>query len=230
MFMFIPRFVFLPKHVLAFLLLLNLSFLSACSNQTPKPLTFVVSEASGAVFALANERQSLASGFFVAPDLLLTNRHVHADGALFLLHSNGDKTLLKRLAVDKKHDIALYQSVGFRVQQPLLLALNLPSVATSVVALGNPFGAGIAASAGIVSALPHAGQSQPLLQTDAAVNAGNSGGPLLNQQGQVVGMVSRRGAVGSGIGFAVPNKVLSAFLQRVIEPAKYPDLPAATSP
>lgn len=207
-------FVAISQFGTIFLVLVS-ALLTSCATPSRAPLTHVVNDAADAVYALADERHSLGSGFFVSRELLLTSHHVKQQGQLFLLHADGSKTLLERVSIDDQNDLALYRALAFSSQTHLSLSSTTPLVGESVVALGNPFGIGIAASAGIVSALPHRHQAKPRLQTDAAVNSGNSGGPLLNAQGKVIGMISDRGAVGTGIGFAIPAPILSAFLASV---------------
>jgi serine protease Do len=87
-----------------------------------------------------------------------------------------------------------------------------------VVAIGNPFGLASSVSLGIVSAKArdiHAGPFDEFLQTDAAINPGNSGGPLFNLQGEVVGINTAIIGQGSGIGFAVPSRLVQSLLPQL---------------
>lgn len=186
-----------------------LGLLQACTGaETDRPSVARLTES---VIAVGNDRAAIASGFIVEGGWLLTNDHVSRSGPLYIVHADGSRTLLVRQFSDPTNDIAVYAS---EASLPTLsLSTQEPSVGETVLALGNPLGLGITATRGIVSALPKTIGKANLLQTDAAINPGNSGGPLLNDSGHVVGMVTSRGAVGSGIGFAVP----AAFLRRVID-------------
>ena len=186
--------------------------LSGCQSLNNTNFVRPIGIAEKAVFAVTTESNQLGSGFFVGPQLFVTTQHVANGGPLNLLLADKRQIRLTYLASDKKMDLALYQTTNFSVERSLVAYADLPPVGTDVVALGNPFGSGMAASRGIISARPHTGQSVGLLQTDAAVNAGNSGGPLINAQGQFVGMIISRGAIGSGIGYALPAKSIIDFV------------------
>merc|ERR1712203_545461 len=97
------------------------------------------------------------------------------------------------------------------------------------VVLGNPLGLQNTCTLGIVSSLDRStGETgfdwmrHPLLQTDAAVNQGNSGGPLLNEIGEVIGMISMRAMFGEGIGFATPVDTISKALPALMKQQKVP--------
>jgi serine protease Do len=121
--------------------------------------------------------------------------------------------VLKRSDV---HDLALLEFDRPAGVPGLELAAAAPRVGQWVVAAGNPFGLGPAASVGIIGATPgtlgREGPLAELIQTDAAINPGNSGGPLLNLHGEVVGVVSASASPGQGIGFAVPAAALRTLL------------------
>ncbi len=190
-------------------LLVFIGLLHACAGENPH--SFSIVRVADSVVSIGNDQAAIASGFMVEGGWLLTNHHVSKAGPLYIVHPDGGRTLLALRSSDPANDIAVY------VTEVSLPELNLTtqesSVGDPVTALGNPLGLGITATRGIVSALPRAIGKTNLLQTDAAINPGNSGGPLLNESGEVVGMVTSRGAVGSGIGFAVPV----TFLHRAIE-------------
>ena len=160
-------------------------------------------------------RQGLGSGFIVSPDgYIVTNAHV-VDGATEVTVKLTDRRefTAKVVGEDKRTDIALIK-IDAKNLPALDLAAN-PEVRRGewVVAIGSPFGFENSVSAGVVSgvhrALPN-GQMVPFIQTDVAVNPGNSGGPLLNAKGQVVGVnsqiYSRNGGF-MGLSFAIPADV-----------------------
>lgn len=184
---------------------------AACAAE-PR-LESVIGEAAQSVVSISDGTSTIGSAFAVAADgWLVTNAHVAGThGARYLVRRDGSLQALERGAADPDGDVALLRAPG-AVLAPLAFRDHRPAVGETVLALGNPFGLGITASRGIVSALPDA-IGNPLLQTDAAVNAGNSGGPLLDRYGRVLGMVTSRGAVGSGIGFAVPAERIRNLLR-----------------
>ncbi len=159
--------------------------------------------------------QGMGSGFIVSPDgYIVTNAHV-VDGASEVTVKLTDRRefTAKVVGSDKRTDIAL-----IKIEAKDLPALDIsskPDVRRGewVIAIGAPFGFENSVSAGVVSgvhrALPN-GQMVPFIQTDVAVNPGNSGGPLLNAKGQVVGVNSQiysRSGGYMGLSFAIPTDV-----------------------
>ncbi len=170
--------------------------------------------------------QSLGSGFIIDPSgYVVTNNHV-IDGADEITVTLQDGTSLKATLVgrDESGDIALLQ---VKPDKPL------PSVAFAdsdkarvgewVIAIGNPFGLGGSVTAGIVSARGrniHQGPYDDFIQTDAAINQGNSGGPLFNMDGEVVGMntaIYSRSGGSIGIGFSIPSKMVKNIVAQLRE-------------
>lgn len=159
--------------------------------------------------------QGMGSGFIVSPDgFIVTNAHV-VDGASEVTVKLTDRRefTAKVLGSDKRTDIALIKIEARNL--PALEIANAPDVRRGewVIAIGAPFGFENSVSAGVVSgvhrALPN-GQMVPFIQTDVAVNPGNSGGPLLNSKGQVVGVNSQiysRSGGYMGLSFAIPTDV-----------------------
>ncbi len=155
------------------------------------------------------------SGFVVSEEgWIVTNAHVVAaarDGVVAIRYSDGTQVRARVLAVDRLHDLAVLQP-GEREGSVPALPLASPSevrVGQSVLAYGSPFGLEGTLTQGIVSArrdLPtREGRIEGVIQTDAAVNPGNSGGPLANSRGQVIGVNT---AILSRTGGFVPNHVL----------------------
>jgi serine protease Do len=168
-------------------------------------------------------RRSLGSGVIVdASGIILTNAHVVGTGReIWAVLEGGAELPAKVLGQDPKSDLAVLQVTP--QDKPSLVAARLGDsaqlkVGDWVLALGNPFGQGMTASAGVIMAregsrLP-AGQEGywAFLQTDAAITAQNSGGPLVNVQGEVVGINLARGADDSRLGFAVPINLARKIL------------------
>jgi len=159
--------------------------------------------------------QGMGSGFIVSPDgYIVTNAHV-VDGASEVTVKLTDRRefTAKVIGADKRTDIALVKIEAKNL--PALEISGSPDVRRGewVIAIGAPFGFENSVSAGVVSgvhrALPN-GQMVPFIQTDVAVNPGNSGGPLLNSKGQVVGVNSQiysRSGGYMGLSFAIPTDV-----------------------
>ncbi|HEY1325621.1 MAG TPA: Do family serine endopeptidase [Casimicrobiaceae bacterium] len=159
--------------------------------------------------------RGVGSGFIVSPDgYIVTNAHVVDDATEVTVKLTDRREFTaKVIGADKRTDIAL-----IKIDAKNLPALDLsspPPVEKGewVIAIGSPFGFENSVSAGIVSGLHRAlpgGQMTPFIQTDVAVNPGNSGGPLLNTAGQVVGVNSQiysRSGGFMGLSFAIPADV-----------------------
>ena len=164
---------------------------------------------------LPRKVSSLGSGFVIDPSgLVVTNNHV-IEGADEIIINFTDGTKLKVVKIlghDPKTDLALLK---VEPKKPLKAVIFGDSgkmrVGDWVMAIGNPFGLGGSVTVGIISATKrdiNAGPYDDFLQTDAAINRGNSGGPLFNMDGQVIGVntaiISPTGG-SIGIGFAVPS-------------------------
>jgi len=161
--------------------------------------------------------QSLGSGFIIDPSgLVVTNNHV-IEGADQITVTLQDGTTMKATVVgrDETGDIALLR---VKPDKPLPAVSfgdsDKERVGDWVLAIGNPFGLGGSVTAGIVSAQGrniHQGPYDDFIQTDAAINQGNSGGPLFNMDGQVVGMntaIYSRSGGSVGIGFSIPSNMV----------------------
>jgi serine protease Do len=175
----------------------------------------------------ARKVSSLGSGFVVDPKgYIVTNNHVIEGASEIVVNfANGSKLVAKLVGADTKTDIALLKveptkplkSVAFGDSRKM-------RIGDWVMAIGNPFGLGGSVSVGIVSARNrnlNAGPYDNFLQTDAAINRGNSGGPLFNMYGEVVGVntaiYSPSGGGSVGIGFAVPTELASHVVMQLKE-------------
>jgi serine protease Do len=170
------------------------------------------------------EMTSLGSGFVIDPKgYVVTNYHVVAQAETVSVVFSDDTTLKARVVgADPKTDLAL-----LKVEPKTPLAYvsfgdsDALRVGDWVVAVGNPFGLGGSVSAGIVSARGrniNAGPFDDFIQTDAAINRGNSGGPLFNRKGEVVGINSAiYSPTGSNIGisFAVPSVLAKPVIDQL---------------
>jgi S1-C subfamily serine protease len=165
------------------------------------------------------EGSGAGTGIVVSTDgKVLTNAHVVADATTIEVMLPGETTPRAATVVkqDTAHDVALLQITGASGLKPARLATATPKVGDDVVAIGNALAleGGMTVTRGIVSATGRSiqtdsGSLQNLVQTDAAISSGNSGGPLVDAAGAVVG-INSAGAVSSAsvnaenIGFAIP--------------------------
>ena len=172
---------------------------------------------------------SLGSGFVISPDgIIITNNHV-IDNADEIEINFSDGRVLEATLVgrDRDTDLAVLK-VNSRTPLPFvdLADSDHAEVGDWVIAIGNPFGFGGSVSAGIISARNrdlNSGRSDDFIQTDAAINRGNSGGPLFNLGGEVVGVntaiISPTGG-SVGIGFSVPSNLVKRISKQLIEHGK----------
>ena len=170
--------------------------------------------------------QSLGSGFVIdASGIIVTNNHVIADADEIIANfADGTKLQAEVVGRDPKTDLAV-----LKVQPDTpLKAVELTDeedlrVGDWVMAIGNPFGFGGTVTVGIVSALErdiNSGPYDKFIQTDASINRGNSGGPLFNLEGEVVGIntaiISPTGG-SIGIGFAIPSELALPVIDQLRE-------------
>ena len=168
--------------------------------------------------------RSLGSGVIVRSNgVIVTNAHV-VKGAqeLRVILSDRREFEAKVIAEDKESDLAILQidTKGERLPVLPIDAGNSLEVGDLVLAIGNPFGVGQTVTSGIVSALGRTQVSDlaSFIQTDAAVNPGNSGGALVDMDGQLVGVntaIFSRSGGSNGIGFAIPGELV----QRAVDSA-----------
>jgi serine protease Do len=169
---------------------------------------------------------SLGSGFIIdASGFVVTNNHVieNADEITVITHDN-EEFKAKLIGTDEKTDLALLK---IEAGKPLPYVnwgnSDQTRIGDWVLAIGNPFGLGGSVTAGIVSARQrdiNAGPYDDFLQTDASINRGNSGGPMFNMDGEVVGINSAiyspsGGSV--GIGFAIPSNLAKPIIDQIRE-------------
>jgi serine protease Do len=170
----------------------------------------------------------LGSGFIVTPDgTVLTNAHV-VDGAEEVTVKLSDKREFKAkvLGLDKASDVAVLKIDAKNLPTVKIGTTTQTQVGEWVLAIGSPYGFESSASAGIVSAksrnLPD-GSYVPFIQTDVAVNPGNSGGPLFNMNGEVIGINSQiysRSGGYQGLSFAIPIEVAMNVEKQIVAHGK----------
>ena len=174
----------------------------------------------------ARQAQSLGSGFVIDPTgIVITNNHVVGDAnEIMVIFSDGRKLKAKVLGKDPKVDVAALKVESDRPLKTVKFGdSDKMRVGDGVIAVGNPFGLGETVTAGIISARNRNIDSGPyddFLQTDASINKGNSGGPLFNMQGEVIGIntaiLSPSGG-SIGIGFATPSSTVAPVIAQLRE-------------
>jgi serine protease Do len=168
---------------------------------------------------------SLGSGFIIDPSgLVVTNNHVISEAdEINVVFNDGSKIKAEIIGRDQKTDVALLKITPPEKPLKAVKFGNSDKLRLGgwVIAIGNPFGLGGTVTAGIVSARNRDIQSGPYdnyIQTDAAINRGNSGGPLFNLDGEVVGVntaiISPSGG-SIGIGFSVPSNTVVAVIDQL---------------
>jgi S1-C subfamily serine protease len=218
-------------------LTVNQIYRSAAPGVVQVTATQVVSAPSvdpffGSPFPQTQQAKALGSGFVIdKAGHIVTNYHVVAGArSVEVSFSNNESLKAHIVGVDQSTDIAVLKvDAHSRALTPLHLGnSDLVRVGDSVVAIGNPFGLERTVTTGIVSALqrvipaPNDYSIDHVIQTDAALNKGNSGGPLLDARGDVIGVNSQiqTGSTGSegnvGVGFAVPINTVKNVAAQII--------------
>jgi putative serine protease PepD len=192
-----------------------------------------VSEQSANPFDGSQSQRAQGSGFVYDGDgHVVTNQHVvDGAGSISVRLWNGKTYSATVVGTDASTDLAVLKvDAPTAVLAPLALADSSDvQVGDNVVAIGSPFGLEQTVTAGIVSAL-HRQMTSPnnftiddSIQTDAAINHGNSGGPLLNAEGSVIGVTSQieSGSGGNeGVGFAIPSNTVKSIVTQLINSGK----------
>ena len=152
------------------------------------------------------------SGFFIAPDKVITNRHVIERSSRVEIHLlDGKKFPVKGvLAVDGEGDLALLLvDVPPQLAIPLPIVRAVPQEGESIVVVGNPYGLEGSVSNGIVSAVREISGYGKIIQITASISPGSSGSPVVNMLGQVIGIATLQAAEGQNLNFAVPAERIS---------------------
>ena len=169
---------------------------------------------------------SLGSGFIISKEgIIITNNHVIQDAEDILVKVNSKEYKAKVIGSDRYSDIAVLKIESTDTFVPVNFGdSDKARVGDWVVAIGNPFGLGGTVTSGIISARNrdiNLTRYDDFIQTDASINQGNSGGPLFNLKGEVIGIntaIIAPGQAGSiGIGFAIPANAASNVIDQLIK-------------
>jgi len=178
-------------------------------------------------FNSQTERQvsSLGSGFIIdAKGIVITNNHVIQNAEEIIVKVNGKKEFkAKVLGSDPLSDVAVIEIISDDTFIPVKFGdSDKARIGDWVIAIGNPFGFGGTVTSGIISARNREiglSRYEDYIQTDASINQGNSGGPLFNLNGEVIGInTAILGQAGSiGIGFAIPSNSASLIVNQLLK-------------
>ena len=210
-----------------FILILVILF-STPSMAQQRLLEDVVEEVNVSVLSITVDtlqgEQSLGAGFVIgAEGYIVTNAHVVEDAQKISAQTiYGDEYTAKLIGLDKKTDVALIKAEHPLGLEPVHFAdSDTVRVGQSVFAIGNPYGLGNSVSSGIISAKERDIEKSTydnFLQTDAAINQGNSGGPLFDMNGEVVGIntaIFAEQGESLGIGFATPANLAQWVIEKL---------------
>ena len=200
------------------------------TKSNPLPFQFPPGSPFGDMFKEfgdPQERQSaaLGSGFIIdEKGIVITNNHVIQDADDIIVRVNGDQEFkAKVLGADPLMDIAVLQLETDEKFIPVAFGdSDKARIGDWVIAIGNPFGLGGTVTAGIISARNRSiglSRYEDFIQTDASINSGNSGGPLFDMEGNVIGIntaiLGRNGSI--GIGFSIPSNSAQIVISQLIE-------------
>ncbi|MEJ8751951.1 trypsin-like peptidase domain-containing protein [Lagierella sp. ICN-221743] len=188
---------------------------------------------SNDIFNMNKYVEGVGSGVIVSSDgYILTNSHVVGNGRakeMNVVFSNGEKTPGKLIWQDESLDLAV-----IKVEKTGLPVMDIGdsdkvSVGDKAVAIGNPLGLDLQSTltSGYISGLnrtinmENGSSMDGLIQTDAAINGGNSGGALLNSKGQLIGINTAKASGGEGIGFAIPINIAKSIVNEIKEKGNF---------
>lgn len=160
-------------------------------------------------FDSQDKNVSRGSGFFISPDRIITNRHVieKANRVEIRLNNGRKYNASGIVAIDGEGDLALLQvEVPEDLAIPLPITQEIPQEGESILVIGNPYGLEGSVSNGIVSAVREFPGYGKIIQITASISPGSSGSPVVNMNGQVIGVATLQAAEGQNLNFAVPSE------------------------
>jgi len=205
----------------------------SAANSSPQSLQTLVESVKGAVCKIAvRDKYGVAfgqgTGFLIQENRVVSCHHVFEDAAEASVTFPGGQTsdVAGLLAEDPAHDLAIaaLKTVPAGIQGLSLAEVEIPKVGTDVVAIGYPLGLEFTVSKGIITSLPTGAdfnrsvkikmcpEDMRLIQTDAAISHGNSGGPLVTMDGKVLAVIALQQSRGANLGFGIPALFLRPML------------------
>jgi serine protease Do len=172
------------------------------------------------------KQRGMGSGVVIdSKGYILTNNHVVEDAdEVKVAFADGKTVPGKVIGTDPKSDLAVVKVDGVAVKAAKFGDSEKLQVGEWTIAIGNPFGLDHTVTVGVLSAKGRSGfgktQYEDFLQTDASINPGNSGGPLVNLDGEIIGINTMIAGMGTGIGFAVPSSMAKPVVEQLINGGK----------
>ncbi|MBE3090516.1 MAG: trypsin-like peptidase domain-containing protein [Actinobacteria bacterium] len=183
-------------------------------------------------FGNQQEQEGVGSGIIYSSDgYIITNNHVAGNAKeMFVTLSDGTEYPAKLIGADKNTDIAVIKIEAQNLKPAIFASIENVKVGEIAIALGSPFGLQKSVTMGVISALGReisvSADTLPmvdLIQTDATINPGNSGGPLVNSEGQVIGintMIYSTSGSSAGVGFSIPTDTAVNIASQIIKYGK----------
>jgi len=197
----------------------------------PVAITKKVAPAVVLIKGTTSDGEALGSGFIISSDgKIATNLHVIKDlRKVGVQLASGDKfDSFSILAFDRRKDIAIIKISGFDLPSVSLGNSNHAQVGEPVLIVGSPLGLEGTVTTGVISSIRDDPSSSgfKVLQTDAAANPGNSGGPLVNQQSEVIGILTFKAKGSENLNFAIPVNYLRGLIDSPVSPVTLEELRA----
>lgn len=202
------RFVKIRLKIAAILIVLLLS------SSNVFAIGFDAEETYDSVFAIHTE-YGFGSGFAIGSNAIITNAHVVEDADnIFARAYTGEEYKVRIYEISSQADLALLVADGSSFNVLTLGSTIMCRAGDDVYAIGTPSDMALAwtLTKGVISSLSRVFDNQSYIQIDAAINSGNSGGPLLNENGKVVGINTFKLIDSEGIGFSIPVETLIIFI------------------
>jgi V8-like Glu-specific endopeptidase len=203
-----------------FLALLSIPNVYGQLALTPAQIAKRVSPSVVMIQGQSDSSDIVGSGFIVSRNGdVVTNLHVVRDMKVASVHLSDGRVFrsVEVVATDERRDLAILQIPAFDLPVLELGNSNAVTVGERLVVVGSPRGLEGTVTAGILSSVRES-DGYKVLQTDAAVNPGNSGGPLVNNRGQVIGVVSFKLRSAEGLNFAIPINYVRGLLNKLQDP------------